>query len=68
MKKIMLAFVTGNEGPSLQIYQPNGSGYRFAGPKAWGNPYNKASAEFEVDVEAFKKALDEYAYETKKED
>ena len=62
MKKVQIAFVRGNEGYSLQIYGKT-SGYRYAGPKAWGNPYNKPTAEFTVDVEDFIKCLQHLAYE-----
>lgn len=63
MKKVLIGFVKGNEGYSLQIYNKEGNGLRYAGPKAWGNPYNVPTEEFEVDVEDFIKELNYYAYE-----
>lgn len=63
MKKIIIRLVKGSEGFSLQLSDKNGNGYRYAGPKAWGNPYNIATAEFEVDLEDFIKSLKENAYE-----
>ena len=50
MEKVQIAFVKGNEGYSLQIWDKDGSGYRYAGPKAWGNPYNQPEKVFEVDL------------------
>lgn len=63
MKKVQIAFVKGNEGYSLQIWDKDGSGYRYAGPKAWGNPYNKPEEVFEVDLEDFIKCLQHNSYE-----
>lgn len=63
MKKIIIRLVKGSEGFSLQLSDKNGNGYRYAGPKAWGNPYNVATAEFKVDLEDFIKSLKENAYE-----
>ena len=63
MKKVQIAFLKGNEGYSLQIWDKDGSGYRFAGPKAWGNPYNKLEKVFEVDLEDFIKCLKQKSYE-----
>lgn len=63
MKKVIIDFVRGNEGYSLQVVNKNGSGYRFAGPKAWGNPYNKPTASFEIDVNEFIECLNRIAYE-----
>ena len=62
MKKVEIAFVKGNEGYSLQIWGKSG-GYRFAGPKAWGNPLNKPIASFVVDLEEFIRELNIQAYE-----
>ncbi|HAV90181.1 MAG TPA: hypothetical protein DCW44_02770 [Eubacterium sp.] len=63
MKKVQIAFVKGNEGYSLQIWNKNGGGYRYAGPKAWGNPYNKPTETFEVELEDFIKCLRQNSYE-----
>lgn len=63
MKKVRLAFVKGSEGYSLQITDNNGSGYRYAGPKAWGNPTNIPTSEFEVELKDFIKCLQDNAYE-----
>lgn len=62
MKVIEIAFVKGNEGYSLQVWGKTG-GYRYAGPKPWGNPFNKPEKVFKVDLEDFIKCLQEYAYE-----
>lgn len=64
MRKVEIAVVRGREGYSLQIWGKSG-GYRFAGPKAWGNPYNKPTASFVVDLEEFIKELNIQAYEEK---
>ena len=63
MKKVLINLVKGSEGYSLQIISKNGGGYRYAGPKAWGNPYNEPEASFEVDLEDFINRLKEYCYE-----
>ena len=63
MKKVMINLVKGSDGYSLQITNKDGNGYRYAGPKAWGNPYNKPTASFEVDLEEFIKCLKENSYE-----
>lgn len=62
MKKVEIALVRGSDGFSLQIWG-KGGGYRYAGPKAWGNPFNKPTAKFEVDLEDFIKCLNDNAYE-----
>lgn len=62
MKKVQIAFVKGNEGYSLQIWGKDG-GYRYAGPKAWGNPYNQPEEVFEVELEDFIKYLEQNSYE-----
>lgn len=49
-RKVKINLVDGSSGYSLQITDKEGSGYRLAGPKAWGNPYNKPTASFEVNV------------------
>lgn len=59
----MINLVKGSDGYSLQITNKDGNGYRYAGPKAWGNPYNKPTASFEVDLEEFIKCLKENSYE-----
>lgn len=61
-KKVEIALVKGAEGYSLQVWGKNG-GCRYAGPKAWGNPYNKPTATFEVELEDFIKCLEQNAYE-----
>ena len=61
-KEVEIAIVKGNEGYSLQIWGKSG-GYRFAGPKAWGNPLNKPLVTFKVDLEEFIKELNIQAYE-----
>ena len=63
MRKVIIDFVRGSEGYSLQVVDKNGSGERFAGPKAWGNPYNKPTASFEVDVNEFIECLNRIGYE-----
>lgn len=62
MKKVTINIVKGSEGYSLQIIGKTG-GYRYAGPKAWGNPYNEPTASFEVELEDFIKYLKQEAYE-----
>lgn len=62
MKKVKVNIVKGSEGFSLQIIGKNG-GYRFQGPKAWGNPYNEPIVSFEVDLEEFIKCLKYHSYE-----
>ena len=62
MKKVEIALVNGSEGFSLQIWGKNG-GCRFAGPKAWGNPTNKPTAKFEVDVKEVIKEIQNCSYE-----
>ena len=47
----------------MQIWDKNGGGYRYAGPKAWGNPFNKPEEVFEVDLEDFIKCLEQNSYE-----
>lgn len=61
-KKVEIALVKGVDGYSLQVWGKNG-GYRYAGPKAWGNPYNEPTATFEVELEDFIKCLEQNAYE-----
>lgn len=62
-EKVTINLVKGSEGYSLQIINKNGNGYRYAGPKAWGNPYNEPEASFEVELEDFINCLKEYSYE-----
>lgn len=50
MRTIEIAVVKGSEGYSLQLWDKSG-GYRVAGPKAWGNPYNEPTATFTVDAD-----------------
>lgn len=63
MKKVTIRIVKGNEGYSLQIVDKNGNGYRYAGSKAWGNPTNIPTCEFEVELEDFIKCLKDESYE-----
>ena len=63
MKKVEIALVKGAEGYSLQVWDKDGDGIRYAGPKAWGNPYNRPTATFEVELEDFIKCLEQNAYE-----
>lgn len=63
MKKIVISLVRGSEGYSLQLTDKNGNGCRYAGPKAWGNPYNKPTAQFIVDTEDFIKCIEQNSYE-----
>jgi len=67
MKKVTIDLVKGAEGYSLAIVGKD-SGYRYQGPKAWGNPYNKPTASFEVNLKDFIKCLKKYAYDEEKED
>lgn len=67
MKKVEIAFVKGSEGYSLQIWGKSG-GYSFAGPKAWGNPFNKPTASFVVDLEEFIRELNIQAYDEELKD
>ncbi len=59
-KKVEIVVVRGAEGPSLQVWGENG-GKRIAGPKAWGNPYNKPLCRFVVDAEEMIAAVQEFA-------
>ena len=63
MKKVTINLVNGNEGYSLQVTDKEGNGYRYAGPKAWGNPTNIPTCSFEVDLEDFIKCLKQNSYE-----
>lgn len=63
MKRVNIAVVKGSEGYSLQVYDEKGNGYRYIGPKAWENPRNIPTAEFNVDVEDFISCLNSNAYE-----
>ena len=63
MKKVIINLVKGSDGYSLQITNKQGNGYRYAGPKAWGNPYNKPTASFEVELEDFITCLKDNSYE-----
>lgn len=63
MNKVMINLVKGSDGYSLQITDKEGNGRRYAGPKAWGNPYNEPTASFEVELEDFIKCLKDNSYE-----
>ena len=65
MKKVIIKIVKGSDGYSLQIVDKNGSGTRYAGPKAWGNPTNIPTCEFEVELEDFIKCLENESFEEK---
>ena len=67
MKKVIINLVKGFYGYSLQITDKQGNGYRYAGPKAWGNPYNEPTASFEVNLEDFIKCLENNSYEVDEE-
>ena len=54
MKKVIIKIVRGSDGYSLQVVDKDGSGYRYAGPKAWGNPTNVPTCQFEVEIEYLK--------------
>lgn len=62
MKKVIIKIVKGSDGYSLQIVDKDGNGYRYAGPKAWGNPTNIPTCEFEVELEDFIKHLEMESY------
>lgn len=68
MNKVTINLVKGSDGYSLQITDKDGNGCRYAGPKAWGNPYNKPTASFEVELEDFIKCLKDNSYELEEED
>lgn len=68
MNKVIINLVKGSDGYSLQITDKQGNGTRYAGPKAWGNPYNKPTASFEVNLEDFIKCLENNSYEVGKEE
>ena len=68
MNKVTINLVKGSDGYSLQITDKDGNGRRYAGPKAWGNPYNKPTASFEVELEDFIKCLKDNSYELEEED
>lgn len=40
-------------------------GYRVAGRKAWGNPYNKPIYTFKTDADEFIELINKYKYEVK---
>ena len=67
MKKVIIKIVRGSDGYSLQVVDKDGSGYRYAGPKAWGNPTNVPTCQFEVELEDFIKCLKDNCYEDLKE-
>lgn len=62
MKKVIIKIVKGSDGYSLQIVDKDGNGYRYTGPKAWGNPTNIPTCEFEVELEDFIKHLEMESY------
>lgn len=68
MKKAIIRIVKGSEGYSLQVVDKDGSGYRYKGPKAWGNPYNTPTCEFIIDdIEDFYECLKQNSYEVQDE-
>lgn len=66
MKKIRVALVKGDEGYCLLITDKSGNGYRIAGPKAWGNPTNIPTEEFEINADELIKAINNNCYEENK--
>lgn len=66
MRLIQVAVVAGAEGASLQVWGPDG-GKRVAGPKAWGNPYNKPQHLFTLGADELMKAIAENSYEDEPE-
>lgn len=60
--KIRIAFVKGNDGYCMLVTDKEGNGNRVAGPKAWGNPTNVPTAEFEIDSEELIKLIKNNAY------
>lgn len=63
MKKVIIKIVKGSDGYSLQVVDKDGSGIRYAGPKAWGNPTNIPTCEFEVELDDFIKCLENESFE-----
>lgn len=61
-ERIIVNVVKGAEGPSLQVLDKKGSGERVAGPKAWGNPFNKPVFSFEVDANGLVAAINNNKY------
>lgn len=62
MSKIRIDLVKGAEGYSLQV-QGLQYGYRIAGPKAWGNPYNKPTASFEINADELISCIQSHQYD-----
>ena len=60
---VRVVFVKGNEGYCILVTDKGGSGYRIAGPKAWGNPANIPTAEFEIDVKELLQAINNNKYD-----
>lgn len=61
-KSIKIDIVKGREGSSLQIKDNDGNGYRIAGPKAWGNPYNQPAHSFTVNSKELIESIVNYSY------
>jgi len=59
-RTIQVVVVSGADGKSLQLWNKD-RGKRIAGPKAWGNPYNKPLASFTVDADELMKSVDRLA-------
>ena len=64
---LRVAFVKGSEGYCMLITGEDGNGYRVAGPKAWNNPTNIPTAEFEISVEDLIWAIENNKYGDKNE-
>ena len=60
-KVVRVAVVCGADGASLQVLD-DGGGVRVAGPKAWGNVFNRPSVEFVVLADELVKAVLEHAH------
>lgn len=61
-KSIKIDIVKGREGSSLQIKDNDGNGYRIAGPKAWGNPYNQPAHSFTINSKEIIESIVNYSY------
>ena len=57
-KSILLEVVSGAEGPHISLSSDNGqSGYRIAGPKAWGG--GRTIHKFNISPDELRRWLDE---------
>jgi len=64
MNKVIINIVKGSDGASLQVIDKEGCGFRVAGPKAWGNPYNKPTHTFEIDADELVRFIDSCKFES----